>query len=95
MENKEFKKEVLENLYQQLQLLAENINKEENISRIRTMMVDFRLISKTILFNNPTTEQRQWIFETANKQIKMLSEKKSVYLSDTFNDLANFVFYFF
>lgn len=82
-------------LYQQLQLLAENIEKEEDICKLGNMTCDFRHIAKTILANNPSEEQRKKISEMINRQIELLSQKKSVYLSDVINDLANFAFYYF
>lgn len=82
-------------LYQQLKLLAENIEKEEDVSKLGNMTCDFRHIAKTILANNPSEEQSRTISEMINHQIELFSEKKSVYLSDVINDLANFAFYFF
>lgn len=87
----EAKKSVTEILYQQLQLLAEKIETEDD-SKLCSMLCDFRHIAMTILKNNPTEEQRKEIFEMANNQIKFLSGKKSVDLSDAMNDLAWFVF---
>lgn len=91
----EIKKSVTEILYQQLQLLAESFNETESIHSVESMLSDFRHIAKTILTNNPTKEQREWILETANKQLGILVEKKSVYLSDSIDDLALFIFQFF
>lgn len=91
----EVKERMLKKLYQQLKLLAEEINQEDNVSKLRDMLCDFRHIAKTILNNNPTEEQRMEIFEMLEHQIRFLSLKKSVDLSDTINDLVNFVFYFF
>ena len=91
----QFKIEILDILYQQLQLLAEKASTEYYESDLCSIICDFIHIAKTILRTGPTPEQKQWIFETTNKQIKMLSEKKSVGLSDTIDDLAQFIFHFF
>ena len=88
------KKSVTEILYQQLQLLVEKIEAEDNC-KLCSMLCDFRHIAKTILNNNPTEEQRKEIFEMSNNQIKFLSKKKSVDLSDAMNDLALFILQFF
>lgn len=90
----EVKKSVTEILYQQLQLLVEKIEEEENVHDLRRMFVDFRYLAETILKNNPTEEQKKEIFEFLFSQIKFLTEKKSVFLTDTINDLAKFVFNF-
>lgn len=89
----EKKKQILEILYQQLQLLAEKIE-EADERQLGSMLCDFRHIAKTIITNHPTEEQKKEIFRMLNNQIKMLSEKKSVDLSDSMDDLANFIFQF-
>lgn len=89
------KKEIIEILYKQLELLDEKMKTETDNRTLSDMLCDFRQIGYTVLSKNPTEEQRDGIFKMASAQIKLLSEKKSVYFSDCLDALAVFMFRFF
>lgn len=89
------KERILDILYQQLQLLAEKIDEEEDLCCLSRLLCDFRFMSMTILENEPTEEQIEGIFKMLNHQIELLSEKKSVCLSDAMNNLAICILKFF